>query len=225
MTSHWPHINTVNLTLVLTAYQANCGIKKTTQSMLKNVKPPGPNFALCGKDPGQCISKGYFCDKRFNCALDGVPKPQDEANCQVEPVSGDAEKPPNDQDKDGQQEGGGLEPGSLNLISWALIIICSVLALILGLILSIGCTRNSFCRRDGSSALECPPGTMTATLDELSAQRPQTVQNVYLPLDTFRDGARPPAGVGIPEEPPPAYNELFPNDYRHQEETSLATSS
>ena len=71
---HWPAIYTVNLTLVLTAYQANCGTKRTSRTILNNVQPPGPGFRWCGRDPGPCISKDYFCDKRyrFNRAFQSV---------------------------------------------------------------------------------------------------------------------------------------------------------
>ena len=65
-TAHWPAIYTVNLTLVITAYQLNCGVKKSTNSLLKNVQRPGPGFQWCGKDPGPCISKvSYFLGTIF----------------------------------------------------------------------------------------------------------------------------------------------------------------
>ena len=54
---------------------------------------------------------------------------------------------------------------------------------------------------------------------ELSAQPIQTEQNIYLPLNTFRDGrnieeteqvpTETAAGL-LPEDPPPAYHTLFP---------------
>ena len=82
-TSHWPAIYTVNISLVLTAYQANCGTKKTSRSILKNVQPPKRGFNSCGVDPGPCISKDYFCDKRFNCVGETeTERTHDELQCQ-----------------------------------------------------------------------------------------------------------------------------------------------
>ena len=51
-----------------------------------------------------------------------------------------------------------------------------------------------------------------ANLAELSAQPLQTEQNIYLPLNTFREPAEPATAIVYlpPEDPPPAYHTLFP---------------
>ena len=201
-TAHWPAIYTVNLTLVITAYQLNCGIKKSTNSLLKNVQRPGPGFQWCGKDPGPCISKDYFCDKRFNCLPLGQEDatPYDEISCQY--------------DEENQKETSvvvaqspdldtvTLDKTSLNSISWILIGICSILGLLLILVLTLGCTKNAFCKRnnDAAQANDCHQ----RDLADLSANRIVTEENVYIPLETFHHHQPQ-------EEPPPSYDSLFPS--------------
>lgn len=219
-TTHWPAIYKMNLTLVLTAYQSNCGVKKTSTSLLKNVQPPGPGFASCGSDPGQCISKNYFCDKRFNCINhDGVPKSHDEADCQyAKDVEEENRKKSGDDDDDDDDDDEVLvDPGALNTISWVLIGICSMLGFLLVLILAVGCTKNSFCGRRHDQ--DCNSVDEPINLVELSANRPIAEQNIYLPLEPI------PAGqisnqTTLPEEPPPAYHSLFPTDYVHPDQSS-----
>jgi len=204
-TSHWPAIYTVNITLVLTAYQTNCGTKKTSTSILKNVQPPKRGFSWCGTDPGPCISKDYFCDKRFNCmgeAESGMTTTHDEVSCRY--IEEDEKSAPSSKADQGnikavdtndkKDDLGGrkdldsvlVDPNALNTISWVLIGICTFLGILLILILAIGCTRNTFCQRQRSpdSAAEC--FQHERNLADLSTNRLETEPNVYLPLDTFR---------------------------------------
>ena len=187
------------------------------------MKPPGPGFRSCGMDPGPCISKNYFCDNRFNCINQNKTSKssEDEAHCQNE---GAAAVDIETKETKEQQEEIVVDPNSLNTISWILIGICSALGFFLIIILSIGCTRNSFCsRRNNAFPDECSehPPHHHLGLAELSAQPLQTEQNIYLPLNTFRDGNNvetsdvqvpviATATVGLPEDPPPAYHTLFP---------------
>merc|ERR1719483_617179 len=152
-TSHWPAIYTVNISLVLTAYQANCGTKKTSRSILKNVQPPKRRFNSCGVDPGPCISKDYFCDKRFNCVGETeTERTHDELQCQYKaPASssksenGDVKKDTSIKNKNNDRSGGGagqkdfdsvlVDPNALNTISWVLIGICTFLGILLILFL------------------------------------------------------------------------------------------
>ena len=162
-----------------------------------------------------------------------MPKSHDEAHCQNE-----EEDLENIEIKEDEQDII-VDPHSLNMISWILIGICSALGLFLVIILSIGCTRysfklnakrllcqkmllnmkilnsffffffrNSFCRRHSQDECLEPP----ANLAELSAQPLQTEQNIYLPLNTFREPAEPATAIVDlpPEDPPPAYHTLFP---------------
>ena len=241
-TSHWPAIYTVNISLVLTAYQANCGTKKTSRSILKNVQPPKRGFNSCGVDPGPCISKDYFCDKRFNCVGETeTERTHDELQCQYKaPASssksenGDVKKDTSIKNKNNDRGGGGagqkdfdsvlVDPNALNTISWVLIGICTFLGILLILILAIGCTKNTFCRRQ--RPLDVAGGECfqhERNLADLSANRLETEPNVYLPLETFREQQEealvppqppPPVSTQInltgSEEPPPSYDSLFP---------------
>ena len=194
------------------------------------MKPPAPGFRSCGMDPGPCISKNYFCDNRFNCMNQNETSKmsEDEAHCQreggVNDISTKDEKTKATAD---EQEEIVVDPNSLNMISWILIGICSALGFFLIIILSIGCTRNSFCHRNTSNAFpdECSDHQPHLGIAELSAQPIQTEPNIYLPLNTFRDdgGGRnletttneqvPTTATdagGLPEDPPPAYHVLFP---------------
>ena len=149
---------------------------------------------------------------------------EDEAHCQreggVNDISTKDEKTKATAD---EQEEIVVDPNSLNMISWILIGICSALGFFLIIILSIGCTRNSFCHRNTSNAFpdECSDHQPHLGIAELSAQPIQTEPNIYLPLNTFRDGNNvetsdvqvpviATATVGLPEDPPPAYHTLFP---------------
>ena len=154
---------------------------------------------------------------------------EDEAHCQregggVNDISTKDEKTKATAD---EQEEIVVDPNSLNMISWILIGICSALGFFLIIILSIGCTRNSFCHRNTSNAFpdECSDHQPHLGIAELSAQPIQTEPNIYLPLNTFRDdgGGRnletttneqvPTTATdagGLPEDPPPAYHVLFP---------------
>ena len=224
-TSHWPAIYTVNISLVLTAYQANCGTKKTSRSILKNVQPPKRGFNSCGVDPGPCISKDYFCDKRFNCVgKTETERTHDELQCQYKaPASssksenGDVKKDTSIKNINNDRGGGGasqkdfdsvlVDPNALNTISWVLIGICTFLGILLILILAIGCTRNTFCRQQHMSldAAEC--FQHERNLADLSSNRLETEPNVYLPLDTFRQnqvGSVEEALVPqtVPDQPP-----------------------
>lgn len=241
-TSHWPAIYTVNITLVLTAYQTNCGMKKTSTSILKNVQPPKRGFKWCGVDPGPCISQEYFCDKRFNCIGDSdsssslVKTTHDELSCRYieqektasknKPAGGGSKTASNKNDHNINDHGDQqdldsvlVDPNALNTISWVLIGICTFLGILLILILAIGCTRNTFCRRQRPpEAGEC--FQHERNLADLSANRLETEPNVYLPLETFREQQEeaslvPPAQsvptqVTAGEEPPPSYDSLFP---------------
>jgi len=211
-TAHWPAIYTVNLTLVITAYQLNCGVKKSTNSLLKNVQRPGPGFQWCGKDPGPCISKDYFCDKRFNCLAFGQEEtPYDEISCQYEEnpketsIVVDAQSPDH-------LDTVTLDKTSLNSISWILIGICSILGLLLILVLTLGCTKNAFCKRN-SDAITDDAHTNDChqrDLADLSANRIVTEENVYIPLETFHHHQ--------PQEaPPPSYDSLFPANVATQQ--------
>ena len=217
-TEHWPAIYTVNLTLVVTAYQLNCGIKKSTNSLLKNVQRPGPGFRWCGKDPGPCISKDYSCDKRFNCLTFGQEQKTsyDELSCQYDDESAQehakdkAENDAQNPDLDGSQDSTGHvdDRTSLNSISWILIAICSVLGILLILVLTLGCTRNAFCKRNSANQGDCHERDLV----DLSANRIVTEENVYIPLESFQQHCPP-----TQEEPPPSYDSLFP--------TALASAS
>lgn len=200
-TQHWPAIYKVNLTLVLTAYQQNCGSQKTSTAILKNVQPPGPGFAWCGLDPGPCISKDYFCDKRFNCQNSAYDEKscKFENNTQVDHVEVEGSDP--DEEFDDEVL---VDPSSLNTISWILIGICSFIGVLLIITLAIGCTRNSFCQNSSASNLDCQTNPHELNLAQLSANRLETEPNLYIPLETFRQNNT--------EEPPPSYDSLFPND-------------
>ena len=203
---------------------ANCGTKKTTTALIKGVQPPGPGFRSCGKDPGPCISKNYFCDKRFNCindALTEVPKSEDEKFCQNDEEI--LEKGAKHDEKEEEEISIHVDKNALNTISWILIGVCSALGLLLIIILSIGCTRNSFCQRQLHDGECLEPIPVPANLAELSAQPIQTEQNIYLPLQTLTEpqiipnsdiGIHPPNTntnpTSLPEDPPPAYDSLFP---------------
>ena len=121
-TSHWPAIYTVNLTLVITAYQTNCGTKSGTSSIVRNVQPPGPGFSWCGVDPGPCISKDYYCDQRFNCKTQaGEQKSHDEVSCQYDNKT-DLKDDILEHDKEIEDDDDIMvDPNSLNTISWILI--------------------------------------------------------------------------------------------------------
>jgi len=251
-TSHWPAIYTVNITLVLTAYQTNCGTKKTSTSILKNVQPPKRGFKWCGVDPGPCISQEYFCDKRFNCignsegsTTSTIKTTHDELSCRYieeektasnKKAIGGSSKATNKNDKhniNGDHSSGAdqqdlnsvlVDPNALNTISWVLIGICTFLGILLILILAIGCTKNTFCRRQ--RPLDVAGGECfqhERNLADLSANRLETEPNVYLPLETFREQQEealvppqppPPVSTQInltgSEEPPPSYDSLFP---------------
>jgi len=224
-TSHWPAIYTVNLTLVITAYQLNCGVKKSTNSLLKNVQRPGPGFQWCGKDPGPCISKDYFCDKRFNCLAFGQEQtPYDEISCQYEENSKETslvvDKDDDDDDDakpspDDLESMTNLNKTSLNSISWILIGICSILGLLLILVLTLGCTKNAFCKRNSDADAAAAAVLHTndchqRDLADLSANRIVTEENVYIPLETFHHHQ--------PQEeaPPPSYDSLFPATTQQQ---------
>jgi len=226
------------------------------------VQPPKRGFRWCGIDPGPCISKDYFCDKRFNCkgeAESALTTTHDELSCRyIEDDSKSASSSKDDNgkinavdssDKKDDLEGRkdlnsvtALDPNALNTISWVLIGICTFLGLLLILILAIGCTRNTFCRRPRSpdSAAEC--FQHERNLADLSANRLETEPNVYLPLDTFRQATEfrgqadsveealvpqaapaPPLPSSRGEEPPPSYDSLFP-DPDAADEPSRASS-
>ncbi len=234
-TRFWPHINTVNLTLILTAYQAECGFKQTMTKMAprSKVRPPGPGFALCGVNSNECISKRYFCDGKFNCALDGRgnARSHDELGCDSD---GNVKTTPKPDNVNSSVDSGGYYPGGLNLISWAMIIVSAILGIILALILIVsfqrsrgsGCCLAAFGPEvagdlHGSQSCEFPEQHVH-NLHELAALRqhhPGAEPNNYLPLDSFVMSARG-AGAGgqqqnvggppIPDEPPPAYDQLFP---------------
>jgi hypothetical protein len=230
-TSHWPAIYTVNLTLVLTAYQSNCGTKKTSTAILNNVQPPGPGFSWCGVDPGPCISKDYFCDQRFNCLADKTSnKTYDEVSCQYDESKSVTTKEEN-LDEEGNDEDSeqdlveiAIDPNSLNTISWILIIICSCIGIVLVMVLAVGCMKNTFCHggimaSGGSFDNDCL-NIHERHLAQLSANRSQTAeQNVYIPLENLR-GVQPSEDQAapqepqqealVPEEPPPSYDTLFP---------------
>ena len=207
-TDHWPAIYTVNLTLVVTAYQLNCGIKKSTNSLLKNVQRPGPGFQWCGKDPGPCISKDYFCDKRFNClSFDQEDTtPYDELSCQYDQVQNNTKEDSDGKDAQSPDlDGSNISKGSktsLNSISWILIGICSILGILLILVLTLGCTRNAFCKQNSANHGDCHERDLV----DLSANRLVTEENVYIPLESVQQHC-PPAQ----EEPPPSYDSLFPS--------------
>ena len=256
-TSHWPAIYTVNITLVLTAYQTNCGTKKTAKSILKNVQPPKRGFQWCGVDPGPCISKDYFCDKRFNCigeAESALTTTHDELSCRYIEEDSKQDKDNKDNIKaldtnDIKDDLGGrrndlntvlVDPNALNTISWVLIGICTFLGLLLILILAIGCTRNTFCRRPRSQNLGDECFQHERNLADLSANPMETEPNVYLPLDTFRQtqqpdsveealvpqvaSSDPPLPSSRGEEPPPSYDSLFPTNPDTADEPSRASS-
>lgn len=219
-TADWPAIYRVNLTIVVTAYQPNCGTKKTTTAMLKNVQPPKPGFRWCGQDPGPCISKDYFCDRRFNCLLDQSSNTSyDEVSCQypadIDTAATDAKDTESQEEEDEEELEIVVDPNALNTISWILIAICSFIGVVLVLVLAIGCTRNSFCHK--SSPLVCSSGANQHErhLAQLSQNRPETEPNLYLPLETFRQSTTPiqeeQVVLQAEEPPPPSYESLFPD--------------
>ena len=105
-----------------------------------------------------------------------------------------------------------LNKTSLNSISWILIGICSILGLLLILVLTLGCTKNAFCKRN-SDAITDDAHTNDChqrDLADLSANRIVTEENVYIPLETFHHHQ--------PQEeaPPPSYDSLFPATTQQQ---------
>ena len=129
----------------------------------------------------------YFCDKRFNCLAFGQEEtPYDEISCQYEEnpketsIVVDAQSPDH-------LDTVTLDKTSLNSISWILIGICSILGLLLILVLTLGCTKNAFCKRN-SDAITDDAHTNDChqrDLADLSANRIVTEENVYIPLETF----------------------------------------
>ena len=205
-TSYWPVISVVNLTIVVTPYAKEC------------VKPD-PGYRRCGGDNrDRCIWKNYFCDSHFNCPMDLIPA--DEDGCEYGSVG---------LEHTTLNPGEGSDPedaAALNVLTWTLIVVCLSLIALLLLAVLIRNRRNSrkCCQilSTSGSGLSCelPEGhhAQPRSLVELDRQRGtrETEDNIYLPLTTFVD--QPIVGRGRghvttsipPEEPPPAYDELFP---------------
>ena len=119
-----------------------------------------------------------------------------------------------------------VDPNALNTISWVLIGICTFLGILLILILTIGCTKNTFCQRPRTPDSAAACFQHERNLADLSANRLETEPNVYLPLDTFRQQGDSVEEALVPEQqeapvqilpfsrgedPPPSYDSLFPD--------------
>lgn len=221
-TSHWPHISRVNMTLIVTAYQLNCGSGYHRDDKSRKLAPPGPNFKKCSAD--KCIWRNYFCDHHYNCVFDkDLITPQDEAGCNFSDTETTTLDPSQNFDGDDGSE------KQLNLITWLLIMFIA-LAFLLGFMVIVKVKRGaSWCNRrrncdDPNAGQVLQPNDQIQSLAELAAiNRPQTEVNVYLPLHMNLNSSN--TNVPPSEEPPPAYDDLFPMDYVHHDlEISQETS-
>lgn len=224
-TSYWPEISIVNLTLVVTAYQKDCGVKGA---------PVTTGFMNCG-DRKKCIYQKYKCDRHYNCATDHGTVPGDEQDCPNEKSLGGAGN--SSLSNEGNKIGDFGGP-ALNWISWSLILVSGGLMTLLFLLLCLRLKRRRRCcgcPLSPTTSCEFPDQPVIHSLADLSSQRHlhTTEQNIYLPLTTFLEqpiiinNANQSAGpqetylIGaevlvegggdFPEEPPPAYSELFPH--------------
>ena len=221
-TSAWPQISVVNLTLVVTSYQKNCG-------------RPRQNFMRCGARD-KCIWKHYFCDRHINCAQDVIPA--DEEGCEYDARGGlqhTTLSPGGGGDGDGS--------GGLNVISTVILVVASVVATLISFILVVKYRRRGkCCGHAGAASADCPGDfEHPRSIDALSrgCTRQQVEENLYLPLRAAPAPAPAPVpvtlshdqelvvttnlshgpGLGMPtgEEPPPAYDDLFPEAPRPQQ--------
>jgi len=203
-TDHWPAINVVNLTLVVTAYRKNCQRRDLGK------------FRLCPGTERQCIRKDYFCDRHFNCPTK-LGQAGDEIGCDYpEPDTTPRSKggPGGEGSGSGSGEGvGGF--GNLNLLSWTLICVCSGIALLLFVL--VFC-RSQKTRRGRKVCCCCLPLGPVSTqnsceysdsrgggahhhvrsVQELSRDRQQRsaadrgdTQNLYLPLTVMQASDNP----------------------------------
>ncbi len=121
--SWWPHIEAVNLTLVVTTYQKDC-------------KKPKQNYRRCG-DRSRCVYQHYFCDRHFNCLTDKIPLDEDGCTYEVKTTEAPGGR---------GNAGSGFETGSgLNSVTKTLVIVCSTLGVLLLLILWLRYRKSKRC--------------------------------------------------------------------------------
>ena len=173
----------------------------------------------------RCIWKNYMCDHKFNCPLDKIPADEDGCNYGAKESEQTTQAPGK----------GSKSPMELNLISLTLGIVTVFIIIMLFLLLLIKYRRVRKCFRAASSPSSCelPEQHQPRSLAELSRQRHlrEPESNVYMPLNTYLDqrngrGRAYEEGphhhtestlqgrnlhIDLPEEPPPAYEELFPD--------------
>lgn len=215
-TTSWPQISSVNLTVIITSYQKQC-------------TKPNTGFKRCATRD-RCIWKHYFCDKHFNCPADLIPADEDGCNYDAE-HSEDSDDDSDDEDTP--------DDNAVNVITWTLIIVCCSLIILLPIHICLQMRRNRKCcvrsasnSEDPGSNCDLPENQQPRSLMELNRQRHlrQSEANIYLPLTAFVDQTsvqlpptssetRLPASDGhfLPdEEPPPAYEELFPRSQENE---------
>lgn len=199
-TSNWPSISVVNLTLVVTSYQKDC-------------TRPRSNFKRCG-DRDKCIWKHYFCDRHFNCAKDVIPA--DEEGCNFDAADGGLEHTTLSPGEGGKKSGSGPD----GMVITAILGVCSSAFFFISIFLVVRCRSGRKCcaaaaNAGGGGDCEHQP----RSIDALSRSRNVAEENVYLPLTTRTTTQRTnvqgttnvhAVSVELPEEAPPAYDDLFP---------------
>ena len=221
--SSWPSISVVNLTLVVTTYQKDC---------LK----PGPGFQRCASGR-RCIWKHYFCDRHFNCPMDIIPA--DEDGCTYKPEG--SEHTTSTPGAGDVNYDGSLNAVSLTLIIvCSALVLLLILILLVRYRRIRKCCASVSASANSSCELPEQHQHQPRSLVELNRQRHlrETESNIYLPLTTFLDqpmhqGGQQPQpqphqypqghqqttevsrgrGLPPPEEPPPAYDDLFPENH------------
>jgi len=178
-----------------------------------------PKYRSCqtGK---QWILQQYFCDGRVNCAKDSNPADEDAAFC-----------------KDGSFQPGmpttstNLPAGPpLNLLSITLILVSSVVIVFLFCLLIVRLKSRSCFHSHPSNSNSCElPENMvanhailTSTTPAVSQQtRQPPIETQYLDLSS-RSLLR---GSTPDNEPPPAYNDLFPPGYKFPQKFEEVTET
>lgn len=147
------------------------------------------------------VSQEYFCDGRINCALDESPADESPLVCKEGEIV-----------EDGNESSSPSFPSGppLNLLSITLVLVTAAVLMILLVLLIIRLKASNNCTSRSSLSPECELPERAARVATV-ATIPQTTAILYLEPTATTSLVR---GTTPDTEPPPAYQDLFPADFK-----------